>query len=96
MRRAVSITKWIAVSVLSVVMAASVILPALSSLTSAFSFTKALADGIVSVDDSNGMKKYIVNDTVRVTPLSESVVRLEEKGKNGFEDRETFYVLGRQ
>ena len=30
MRRAVSITKWIAVSVLSVVMAASVILPALS------------------------------------------------------------------
>ena len=96
MRRAVSITKWIAVSVLSVVMAASVILPALSSLTSAFSFTKALADGIVSVDDSNGTKKYIVNDTVRVTPLSESVVRLEEKGKNGFEDRETFYVLGRQ
>ncbi len=96
MRRAVSITKWIAVSVLSVVMAASVILPALSSLTSAFSFTKALADGIVSVDDSNGTKKYIVNDTVRVTPLSESVVRLEEKGRNGFEDRETFYVLGRQ
>lgn len=96
MRKAVSITKWIAVSVLSVVMAASVILPAISSLTSAFSFTKALADGIVSVDDSNGTKKYIVNDTVRVTPLSESVVRLEEKGKNGFEDRETFYVLGRQ
>lgn len=96
MRKAVSITKWIAVSVLSVVMAASVILPALSSLTSAFSFTKTLADGIVSVDDSNGTKKYIVNDTVRVTPLSESVVRLEEKGKNGFEDRETFYVLGRQ
>lgn len=96
MRKAVSITKWIAVSVLSVVMAASVILPALSSLTSAFSFTKALADGIVSVDDSNGTKKYIVNDTVRVTPLSESVVRLEEKGRNGFEDRETFYVLGRQ
>lgn len=96
MRKAVSITKWIAVSVLSVVMAALVILPAISSLTSAFSFTKALADGIVSVDDSNGTKKYIVNDTVRVTPLSESVVRLEEKGKNGFEDRETFYVLGRQ
>ena len=96
MRKAVSITKWIAVSVLSVVMAASVILPAISSLTSAFSFTKALADGIVSVDVSNGTKKYIVNDTVRVTPLSESVVRLEEKGKNGFEDRETFYVLGRQ
>ena len=96
MRKAVSITKWIAVSVLSVVMAASVILPAISSLTSAFSFTKALADGIVSVDDSNGTKKYIVNDTVRVTPLSESVVRLEEKGKNGVEDRETFYVLGRQ
>ncbi len=96
MKRAVSITKWIAVSVLSAIMAVSLILPALSSLTSAFSFTKALADGIVKVDESNNTKKYIVNDTVRVTPLSGSVVRLEEKGKNGFEDRETFYVLGRE
>lgn len=56
---------------------------------------QAHAEDVVSVDESGGAKKYIINGTVRITPLSDSVVRLEEKGKNGFEDRETFYVLGR-
>lgn len=95
-KRSVSVAKWTAATVLSVLMAALLILSALSPLTSAFSFTPADADGIVNVDESSGAKKYIVNDTVRITPLSASVVRLEEKGKNGFEDRETFYVLGRE
>ena len=38
---------------------------------------------------------YVVNDVVRVQPLSETLVRLEEKGPKGFEDRDTYYVVGR-
>lgn len=96
-KRAVSITKWIAVTLFSALFAVSLILSALSSAGSAFSFTRAGADSVVDVVEESGKaKKYIINDTVRITPLSESVVRLEEKGKNDFEDRETFYVLGRE
>ena len=97
MKRAVNITKWIAVTLFSALFAVSLILSALSPMAGAFSFTRAGADSVVDVDESkDGTKKYIINDTVRITPLSDSVVRLEEKGKNGFEDRETFYVLGRE
>lgn len=95
MKKAIGKAKCIVIALLSALMAVSLALSALSPLASAFSFTQAQADG-VDVDESGGAKKFIVNDTVRVTPLSDSVVRLEEKGKNGFEDRETFYVLGRE
>lgn len=48
----------------------------------------AIADsGIVSQDGS-----YIVNDVLRIQTLSDTVVRLEQKGKKGFEDRKTYYV----
>lgn len=96
MKRAVGTAKWVAATLLSGVMAILFVLSMLFPTLSAFSFTKAKADSAVSVDEDGGAKKYIVNETVRVTPLSGSVVRLEEKGKNGFEDRETFYVLGRE
>lgn len=37
----------------------------------------------------------VVNGTVRVQILSGSLVRLEQKGPNGFEDRATFHVVNR-
>lgn len=37
----------------------------------------------------------IVNECIRITPLSPTLVRLEEKGPKGFEDRTTFNVVCR-
>jgi len=37
----------------------------------------------------------VVIGNVRVQPLSDTLVRLEEKGKRGFEDRDTFVVVER-
>ena len=96
MKRTAVTKKKVTVLCLSVIMAVMLVLSAVAPMIGAFSFTLARASEIVNVDESDGAKKYIVNETVRITPLSETVVRLEEKGKKGFEDRETFYVLGRE
>ncbi len=96
MKRTAVTKKKVTVLCLSVIMAVMLVLSAVAPMIGAFSFTLARASEIVNVDESDGAKKYIVNETVRITPLSETVVRIEEKGKKGFEDRETFYVLGRE
>ena len=96
MKRAAGSVKCVAIALLSVFMVFLLICSAFAPVLSVFSFTFARAEEVVSVDDSDGSKKYIVNDTVRITPLSDTVVRIEEKGKKGFEDRDTFYVLGRE
>jgi len=72
------------------------LLSAYGSVLSVLSFTDAHADDRVQKVEEKGVYKYIVNGKVRITPLSDTVVRLEEKGPNGFEDRETYYVLGRE
>ena len=95
MKRAMKITNWLLIAVLAFVMIASAVLSALLPITGLFSPTRAYAADNVKVTESNGVKKYVINDKVRITPLSDTVVRLEEKGKKGFEDRETYYVLGR-
>ena len=96
MKRTRNIVRWTAVTILAVFMALSLIFSALSSLSGAFSFVRARAEEHVTKTETDGGKTtYIINDTIRVTPISDSVVRLEEKGPKGFEDRETFYVLGR-
>lgn len=95
MKRTIGTKKCVTVIGLAVVMAVLLVLSAVAPVIGAFSFTLARASEIVTVDESEGAKKYIVNEKVRITPLSETLVRLEEEGKNGFEDRETFYVLGR-
>lgn len=89
-------TKWLIATLLSISMAVLLLLSFLNPLFQAVSFPFAHADDNVTVDESENAKKYVINETVRITPLSDTVVRLEEKGKNGFEDRETFYVLGRE
>ena len=96
MKKANSVTNWILLAVLSFVMVTSLVLPSVSPLMNAFTPTQAYAETNVNVDESNGAKKYIINDKLRITPLSNTVVRLEEKGPNGFEDRATYYVLGRE
>ena len=95
MKRAMWGKKNIATAALSVMTAVLFVLSAIIPAAGAFSFTDARAQENVRVEEADGAKKYVINETLRITPLSESVVRLEEKGPKGFEDRETFYVLGR-
>ena len=95
MKKTIGSKKSVLTVVLSVLLAVMLVLSVVASTASMFSFTFARAEDAVKVEESEGKKSYILNDKVRITPLSETVVRLEEKGKNGFEDRETFYVLGR-
>lgn len=83
-------------TVLTVFLSILLLLSTCGSVLSMLSVTNARAEDPVETVEENGVKKYVVNDTVRITPLSGTVVRLEEKGKNGFEDRETYYVLGRE
>ena len=98
MKRTKNMARWVAVTILSVFMTASLVLSAFSSATGAFSFARArAAENVTKTETAGGTTTYIVNDTIRITPISDSVVRLEEKGPTeGFEDRETFYVLGRE
>lgn len=96
MKKAFRNKNWFIATFLSAFLAVLLILSVSAPLLSVFSFTFARADSAVSVEENDGAKKYVINETVRITPLSDTVVRLEEKGKNGFEDRETFYVLGRE
>lgn len=93
-RKYAASTRTIAV-LLSVVILAALVFSALSPIVNAHSPLTVYAGDAVEVVVDENVKKYVINDTVRITPLSSTVVRLEEKGKNGFEDRETYYVLGR-
>lgn len=86
-----NVARTVLAAVLIVMLIVSTAIPVLG----VFSFSKVFAEQNVTVDKLNGGNTYIVNDTLRITPLSESVVRLEEKGAKGFEDRQTFYILGR-
>lgn len=45
--------------------------------------------------DPEEKERYITVDNIRVGLLSDTVVRVEYKGKSGFEDRDTFYVSNR-
>ncbi len=96
MQTRVAKTSWIiTATVLSILLLAAMLFTALSPAFNTFSYTTTYAGEAVEVTDNNGVKKYIVNDNIRITPLSSTLVRLEEKGDNGFEDRETYYILGR-
>ena len=86
-----NVARTVLAAVLIVMLIVSTAIPVLG----VFSFSKVFAEQNVTVDKLNGGNTYVVNDTLRITPLSESVVRLEEKGAKGFEDRQTFYILGR-
>lgn len=89
-------TSWIILStVISVLLLAAMLFTALSPMFNSHSYVTTYAGGTVEVINNNGVKKYIINDNIRITPLSSTLVRLEEKGANGFEDRETYYILGR-
>lgn len=59
------------------------------------SFATLAEPGSIRVSEADGLTSYIVNDAVRVQPLSETLVRLEEKGPKGFEDRATYYIVDR-
>ena len=75
MKRTAVTKKKVTVLCLSVIMAVMLVLSAVAPMIGAFSFTLARASEIVNVDESDGAKKYIVNETVRITPLSETVDR---------------------
>ncbi len=89
-------TKRLIAALVSISISVLLLLSAWNPLFQAVSFPFAYSDDAVVVDESKNAKKYVINETVRITPLSETVVRLEEKGEQGFEDRQTFYVLGRE
>ncbi|MDR1093625.1 MAG: DUF5110 domain-containing protein [Clostridiales bacterium] len=42
------------------------------------------------------ISQAVVNDTIRIQFLSETLVRIERKGPKGFEDRESYIVTGRK
>lgn len=96
MKKAIDRIRWALMACLSVLMALLMILSvALPVFGNASRANAADSPEGVDVVEKDGVKKYVINETVRITPLSETVVRLEEKGAEGFEDRETFYVIGR-
>lgn len=51
--------------------------------------------GVERVEGKVRLIMNVVNGEVRVQPLGKYLVRIEQKGKRGFEDRETFTVLNR-
>ena len=71
-----NVARTVLAAVLIVMLIVSTAIPVLG----VFSFSEVFAEQNVTVDKLNGGNTYIVNDTLRITPLSESVVRLEEKG----------------
>lgn len=59
--------------------------------------TFAAEDKVTQSTSEEDLKTFTVNDTVRITPLSETVVRLEQVCSDGsFVDDATYYVTGRK
>lgn len=55
------------------------------------------AEGVTPGTSEEDLQTYTVNDTVRITPLSKTVVRLEQVSSDGtFVDADTYYVTGRK
>jgi len=52
--------------------------------------------GLFRVWIGHGQPNNITIKNIRIQLLSKSLVRIEEKGKNGFEDRNTFTIINRQ
>ncbi len=50
---------------------------------------------VTAQGDQSEISQVIVNDTVRIQLLSDTLVRAEVKGPKGFEDRASYYVLNR-
>lgn len=87
--------------VLSLILASLMILPSGVSLITACG--DAPSDGDTPVDTGkqpetpsrNDQPRYVTFGNVRIGLISDTVVRVELKGENGFEDRDTFYISNR-
>ena len=78
--------------ILSLVLCASIVLSGGAPMTFASAADENVA--VAAQVNENGYASEIIGN-VRVQVLSPTVVRLEEQGPEGFEDRETFHIANR-
>ena len=78
--------------ILSLVLCASIVLSGGAPMTFASAADENVA--VAAQVNENGYTSEIIG-RVRVQVLSPTVVRLEEQGPEGFEDRETFHIANR-
>ena len=78
--------------ILSLVLCASIVLSGGAPMTFASAADENVA--VAAQVNENGYASEVIGN-VRVQVLSPTVVRLEEQGPEGFEDRETFHIANR-